>query len=152
MNITQDDFLQWLEERDAAARIAALALDAAPMREVSDELSESLLMKAEVLAVAEIEDDMHIQLLAPQRQREIDGPTRTLDLRKSTMMGRAMATLSEYFAPENEILIVMAEGSSADRIIEVVLPQAPLKKVLADFPWGVTGLSLILGLIAAILI
>ena len=101
---------QWLEERVAAARIAALALDAAPMREVSDELSESLLMKAEVFAVAEIEDEMHIQLLAPQAP--IEGTMRLVDLRGSTPAGRVLATLSEYFAPEGEMLVVFAEGSA----------------------------------------
>ena len=49
---------QWLSERVQAARIAALALEAAPMREVSEELSESLLERAEVLAVTEVEDEM----------------------------------------------------------------------------------------------
>lgn len=141
---------QWLEERVAAARIAALALDAAPMREVSDELSQSLLMKAEVLAVAEIEDDMHIQLLAPSM--EIDGPVRNVDLRSSTMMGRALATFGEYFAPAGETLVVFAIGSSEDRVIEVVLPQASLKRTLTAFALRVTGLSLIIGFVAAILI
>lgn len=141
---------QWLEERVAAARIAALALDAAPMREVSDELSESLLMKAEVLAVAEIEDDMHIQLLAPSR--DVTGPARTIDLRKSTPMRRSMAAMGEFFAPDGQILIVMAEGSGEGRELEVVLPQAPLKAAMTDFAWRVAGLSLIIALVAAVLI
>jgi len=141
---------QWLEERVAAARIAALALDAAPLREVSDELSESLLMKAEVLAVAELEDEMRFQLLAPSA--EIDGPMRTIDLRGSTMMGRSFAALTEYFAPAGEILIVMAEGSGEGRVIEIVVPQAPLKAVLTAFAGRVAVLSLIIALVAAVLI
>jgi len=141
---------QWLEERVAAARIAALALDAAPMREVSTELSQSLLTKAEVLAVAEIEDDMHIQLLAPAV--DITGPARTIDLRATTMMGRSAAALSEYFAPANQILIVMAEGSGEGRVLEVVLPQAPLKAAMVAFAWRVAGLSLLIALVAAVLI
>lgn len=141
---------QWLEERVAAARIAALALDAAPMREVSDELSESLLMKAEVLAVAEIEDDMHIQLLAPQIP--IVGPMRLVDLRGSTAMGRSLAALREYAAPPGEMLVVVAEGSAEGRVIEIVLPQAPLKTDMVQFAWRVTGLSLIIALVAAVLI
>ncbi|MEX1249692.1 MAG: HAMP domain-containing sensor histidine kinase [Hyphomonas sp.] len=141
---------QWLEERVSAARIAALALEAAPMREVSDELSESLLMKAEVLAVAELEDEMRFQLLAPSA--EIDGPTRTIDLRGSTMMGRSLAAMAEYFAPGGEILIVMAEGSGEGRVIEIVVPQAPLKSALTAFAWRVAALSLIIALVAAVLI
>lgn len=141
---------QWLEERVAAARIAALALDAAPLRKVSDELSESLLMKAEVLAVAEIEDDMHIQLLAPQKPFE--GPIRRVDLRGSTALGRSLATLREYTAPPGEILVVFAEGSAQGRVIEIVLPQAPLKTAMVKFARRVAGLSLIIALVAAVLI
>ncbi len=141
---------QWLQERVAAARIAALALEAAPMREVSDELSEALLMKAEVLAVAELEDDMRFQLLAPAGP--INGPVRTVDLRNSTAMGRSAAALPEYFAPEGEILIVMAEGSDEGRVIEIVVPQEPLKATLVSFGWSVAGLALIIALVAAVLI
>ncbi len=142
--------MQWLEERASAARIASLALEAAPMREVSDELAESLLMKAELLAVAETEDDMRFQLLAPAQP--IEGPVRSIDLRGAGMMSRSMAALSEFFAPAGEILVVTAEGADETRVIEFVVPQAPLKATLVAFAWRVTGLSLIIGLVAAVLI
>ncbi|MEQ9504975.1 MAG: HAMP domain-containing sensor histidine kinase [Hyphomonas sp.] len=141
---------QWLQERVAAARIASLALEAAPMREVSDELSESLLMKAEVLAVAELEDEMRFQLLPPAAP--IEGPVRTVDLRNSTAMGRSFAALSEYFAPKGEILIVTAEGPAEGRVLEIVLPQAPLRATLVSFAWSAAGLSLIIALVAAVFI
>ncbi|MBA3068413.1 MAG: HAMP domain-containing histidine kinase [Hyphomonas sp.] len=141
---------QWLTERVSAARIASLALEAAPMREVSDDLAKSLLMNAEVLAVAEIEDDMRFQLLAPKVP--IEGPTRAVDLRTSTMIGRSLAALSEYFAPRDEVLIVSADGSAEGRFLEIVLPQAPLKASMIAFAWRITGLSLIIALVAAVLI
>lgn len=141
---------QWLEERAAAARIASLALEAAPMREVSDELAENLLRKAELLAVAELEDEMRFQLLAPAKP--IEGPMRSLDLRGSTMMGRSMAAVSEFVAPGDEILIVTAEGADEGRVIEFVVPQAPLKAALAGFAGRVALLALIIGLVAAIFI
>ena len=141
---------QWLEERAAAARIASLALEAAPMREVSDELAASLLKRAELLAVAETEDDMRFQLLAPAAP--IEGPVRAIDLRGANMMSRSMGALSEFFAPPGEILVVTAEGADETRVIDFVVPQAPLKAALVAFAWRVTGLSLIIGLVAAILI
>lgn len=141
---------QWLEERAAAARIASLALEAAPMREVSDELAENLLRKAELLSVAELEDEMRFQLLAPAKP--IEGPMRSLDLRGSTMVGRSMAALSEFVAPADEILIVTAEGADESRVIEFVVPQAPLKAALAGFAGRVALLALIIGLVAALFI
>ncbi|MFN3911743.1 sensor histidine kinase [Hyphomonas sp.] len=141
---------RWLNERVTAARIASLALEAAPMRAVSDELAESLLMKAEVLAVAEIEDDMRFQLLAPKQP--IEGPPRAVDLRSSTMMGRSFAAMREYVAPQDEILILSADGAAEGRVLEIVLPQAPLKASLVAFAWRIAGLSLIIALVAAALI
>ncbi|WP_213272205.1 ATP-binding protein [Hyphomonas sp.] len=142
---------QWLGERVQAARIAALALEAAPMREVSEELSESLLERAEVLAVTELEDEMRIQLLAPAKPVE-EAPTRIVDLRAPTMLGQSVAAMSEYFAPEGQMLVVVAEGSEPGRVIEVLVPQAPLKKTMVNLAWRVTGLSLIIALVAALVI
>jgi signal transduction histidine kinase len=142
---------QWLNERAQAARIAALALEAAPMREVSEELSSSLLEKAEVLAVTEVEDDMRFQLLAPAMEIE-EAPTRFVDLRGGGMVGRSFAALGEYFAPEGEMLVILAEGSESGRVIEVVVPQAPLKQAMIDLAWRVASLSLIIALVAAVVI
>lgn len=142
---------QWLGERVQAARIAALALEAAPMREVSEELSESLLERAEVLAVTELEDDMRFQLLAPAMPIT-EAPTRIVDLRAPTMLGQSAAAMSEYFAPEGQMLVIVAEGSEPGRVIEVLVPQAPLKQAMIDLAWRVTGLSLIIALVAALVI
>nr|WP_225908033.1 HAMP domain-containing sensor histidine kinase [Hyphomonas sediminis] len=142
---------QWLNERVQAARIASLALEAAPMREVSEELSESLLEKAEVLAVTEIEDDMRFQLLAPAMPME-DHPTRLIDLREANAMSRGIGAMGEYFAPPDEMLVIIAEGASSDRVVEVVVPQAPLKKTMVALAWRAGGLSLLIALVAAIVI
>lgn len=141
---------QWLNERVQAARIAALALEAAPMRSVSDELSQSLLMSAEVLAVAEMEDEMRFQLLAPLGP--IDGPMRVVDLRATSAMGRLYSAMGEFSAPAGEVLIVIAEGSAEGRVIEVVVPQAPLKQAMTSFAWRIAGLSLVIALVAAVVI
>ncbi|MFN7054499.1 sensor histidine kinase [Hyphomonas sp.] len=141
---------QWLSERAQAGRIAALALEAAPMRAVSEELSDSLLRTAEVLAVAEIEDEMRFQLLAPKS--EIDGPMRVVDLRRSGGVMGALSGLSEYFAPPDEILIILAEGSAADREIEVVVPQAPLKAAMVALVVRMAGVASLIALAAAVVI
>ena len=142
---------QWLNERVQAARIASLALEAAPMREVSEELSESLLEKAEVLAVTEVEDDMRFQLLAPAMPME-EHATRVIDLRRTNPMSRGAGALAEYFAPPGEVLVILAEGAEAGREVEVVVPQAPLKQTMVNLAWRVTGLSLIIALVAAAVI
>lgn len=142
---------QWLQERVQAARIAALALEAAPMRSVSEELSQSLLERAEVLAVTEVEDDLRFQLLAPSIPME-EVPTRLIDLREAGPVGRSLAALEEYGAPKDELLVIIAEGSEPGRVIEVVVPQAPLKQVMTDLARRAAGMSLIIALVAALVI
>ncbi len=140
----------WLKERVDAARIAALALEAAPMRSVSDDLAHELLMKAEVYAVAEIEDDMHIQLLASDVP--LEGTLHKLDLTKTTGLSRARDALGAFVAPADRILVVYAEGSAPGRTLEVVIPQAPMKADLFAFARRIAALSLLIAGIAALLI
>ncbi|MCA8899963.1 MAG: HAMP domain-containing histidine kinase [Hyphomonas sp.] len=140
----------WLEERVQAARIAALALDAAPTRMVSQELARQLLDNAEVLAVSEIEDEMHFQLLDSNMPTE--GKAYSVDLRGTTMMSRVSDVFGAFFAPDDRILVINDKGSRDNRVIEVVVPQAPLKSDLIDYGRRIAGLSLLIALIAATVI
>lgn len=137
----------WLNERLQAARIAALALDAAPSRMVSEELAQQLLESAEVLSVAEIEDDMHIQLL--DSNMDIDGSYYPLDMMETTMTSRVRNVAGAFFAPKDRILVITAEGSAPGRVIEVVVPQAPLKMDLIAYGRRILALSFLIALIAA---
>lgn len=137
----------WLNERLQAARIAALALDAAPSRMVSEELAQQLLENAEVLSVAEIEDDMHIQLL--DSNMDIDGSYYPLDMMETTMTSRVRNVVGAFLAPKDRILVITAEGSAPGRVIEVVVPQAPLKMDLIAYGRRILALSFLIALIAA---
>lgn len=143
---------QWLGERIQAARIAALALEAAPMRAVSEELSESLLGSAEVLAVTEIEDGLRFQLLAPSTTIPGDAETRFIDLRNTNLLSQAGGILHEYAAPPGQMLVISAEGSQTGRVIEILVPQAPLKAAMIAFAQRAAIISLIIALVAALVI
>jgi len=136
----------WLNERVQAARIAALSLEAAPSRMVSDELSNELLERAEVLAVAELSEDMREQILPPAMP--LDGPMKQVDLMDEGMMGSISETVATWTAPEGRVLIVRAMGSAPGRVLEIVVPEAPLKEGLAAFGWRILGLSLLISLTA----
>ena len=140
----------WLTERVEAARIAALALDAAPERSVSEELSAQLLMNAEVWAVAELEDDMRFQLLPAQTP--LEGEMHVVDLRNTTALSRVISVMGAFFTPDDRILVITADGSAEGRVIEVVVPQAPLKADLNAYARRIAGLSLIIAFVAATLI
>ena len=140
----------WLNERVQAARIAALSLEAAPSRMVSDELSSELLERAEVLAVAELSEDMREQILPPAMP--LDGPMKQVDLMEEGMMGSISETVATWTAPEGRVLIVRAMGSAPGRVLEIVVPEAPLKEGLAAFGWRILGLSLLISLSAGAII
>ncbi|KCZ92090.1 sensor histidine kinase [Hyphomonas johnsonii] len=137
----------WLQERVQAARIAALALEASPARNVSEELSDQLLTNAEVLAVTELEDDMRIQLLAAQTP--IAGQMHNVDLRNSNSVSRSAATLGAFFAPDDRVLVIFADGSALGRVLEIVVPQAPMKAALWAYARRIAALSLLIAFVAA---
>ncbi|RAN34200.1 sensor histidine kinase [Hyphomonas pacifica] len=142
--------MAWLNERVQAARIAALALDAAPERSVSEELSQQLLENAAVLAVAETEDEMRFQLLSSHMP--MDGKMHAEDLRDTTPLSRVLDVMGAFFAPDDRILVVTAVGSEPDRVIEVVVPQAPMKTALYAYARRIAGLALFIALVAASII
>lgn len=140
----------WLDERVQAARIAALSLEAAPSRMVSQELSNDLLIRAEVLAVAELSEDMREQILPPAMP--LDGPMKMVDLMEEGMMGSVLETVGTWQAEDGRLLIVRAMGSRPGRVLEIIVPEAPLKEGLAAFGWRILGISLLISLTAGGLI
>ena len=140
----------WLNERMQAARIAALSLEAAPSRMVSMELSNELLKRAEVLAVAEISADMREQLLPPATP--LMGEMVMVDMRDRNMVSSLSETVETWFAPDGQLMVVRAEGSREGRVLEVVIQEDPLRHELAAFGWRVLGMSLLVSLVAAGLI
>lgn len=134
----------WMQERVQAARIAALALEAAPSRMVSVELADDLLMRAEVLSVAELSDDIREQILAPTHP--LKGPMKSVDLTTHRGINAFGSTLATFGAPDNRLLIIRAAGSAPGRELEVVTKEAPLKKALVMYGRNILVLSLIISL------
>ena len=58
----------WLKDQIEAGRLAALSLEAAPSRMVSEELEQELLESAMVLAVAELYDERRDMILNPGQE------------------------------------------------------------------------------------
>ncbi len=140
----------WLDQRVQAARIAALSLEAAPSRMVSEELSNDLLMRAEVLAVAELSEDMREQILPPAMP--LDGAMKPVDLMEEGMLGAIGETVATWSAPEDRKLVIRAMGSAPGRVLEIIVLEQPLKEGLAAFGWRILGISLLVSLSAGALI
>lgn len=140
----------WINTRIEAARTAALALEAAPSRMVSGELSDELLQSAEVLGVAELLEARREQLLPA---RGLDGRDMVpINLYKETGFASMKGALGTLFAKDDRVLMVRAPGSADGRTIEVLLEEEPLKRELWDFAWRILVLSLIISIIIAALL
>lgn len=140
----------WLDDRVEAAQIASLAVAAAPDFMVSDELAHELLANAGVTAVAFKRDG--------QRQLVLSGemtpnPPVTADLRTMGLWRGMGATLESFFAPEGRYLRIVAEPSmEAGEFIEVVVPEAPLRRALFDFSQRIAALSIFISIITGALV
>ena len=140
----------WLEQRIQAARIAALSLEAAPSRMVSQELSNDLLMRAEVFAVAEISDDMREQVLPPAMP--LEGTMKTVDMMDEGPFGSIRQSLATLGAPDGRLLVVRSMGSRPGSVLEIVVPESPLKAAMWAFTGRILAISLLISLSAAMLI
>ncbi len=137
---------EWMEDRVQAARVASLALEAAPSRMVSEELAANLLMSAEVLSVAEqdFNEGIREQLLAPPAP--ISGEMKFVNLNKMRGLNAFGSTLATFTAPEGRLLVISDTGSAPGRILEVIVPEAPLKQALYEYGRNIFLLSLLISL------
>jgi hypothetical protein len=133
----------WIETRVDQARLAVLALDAAPMREVSDDLATALLMRAEVVSVVEVREGLRQQLLSQEELPE--GPvviSPTNRLRTFEGIGRTLGTL---FGDGQRMLLIVDPDISGDHL-EILVPCAPLKSALIGFTLRIVALSLVIAI------
>ncbi len=141
---------EWLSDKVEAGRLAALALEAAPSRMVSEELSSDLLMRADVLAVAELSPDMRENILT--QKAPICCTEKIVLLKKRAGFGDIGPTLETFFAPDDRFLIIRAPGSKPGSVIEVVVTEEPLRIRLKEYGLNILGLSLIISVVTGGLI
>ncbi|GAB5457146.1 MAG: HAMP domain-containing sensor histidine kinase [Henriciella sp.] len=141
---------EWMQDRVQAARVAALAMEAAPSRMVSKELSADLLVSAEVLSVAELSQDMREQILAPPMP--LSGETKFVNLYEMRGLKAYGSTLGTFTAPEGRLLVLRDAGSAPLRVLEVVVPEAPLKTALFEYGRNILVLSLIISVAVGLLL
>ncbi len=134
----------WLEDRAQAARIASLSVEASPSRKLSMELSDSLLDLAEVLALTELDGTMRIRLLPAAEP--IPKSVVPIDLRQEGYLASVSSTFGTFFAPEGRAVMIVDRGARDDRVIEVIVREAPLKAEL----WAYGGRILLLSLLVSV--
>lgn len=137
----------WLEERLAAAQIAALAVEGAQGNRLPEELQQELLRSAQVHAVALKRDDTRRLIL----QWQLPAPIAAhYDLRNAGWLELMVDALEVYFTPSNRFIRVVGQpGFGAGQFIEIVMNEAPLHAAMLRFGLNILGLSIVISVITA---
>jgi signal transduction histidine kinase len=146
----------WLQERLTAAQLAALASDAFPGGQVPSALRADLLRTAEVRAIASRRQGERRLVLAPQGdmtidyvyylQPEPDSIWEGLGL-KFEQMKDAITTM--FGSDSRTIRVVGHAGPDKADLIEIVIPEAPLRAAMMRYGLNILWLSVILSVLTA---
>jgi signal transduction histidine kinase len=146
----------WLKERLTVAQLAALASDAFPGGQVPSALRADLLRTAEVQAIASRRHGERRLVLAPQSDIKIDYvyylPPDSDSFWDSIRLQfeqikDAITTL--FAASDRMIRVATLTGPGNNDLIEIVIPEAPLKDAMVRYGLNILWVSIVLSLLTA---
>ena len=138
----------WLTDRLVAAQIAAIAADAAPGGILPDALRIELLMRAQVRSIAFRSNKQRRRLIM-----RADMPPVVDDFYDLTTVSRfalVADALNVFVAPRGRTIAVRGNpGFGNADFIEIVLPEAPLRRAMFNYGLNILGLSIVISLFTA---
>jgi signal transduction histidine kinase len=149
--------VSWLQERLTAAQLAALASEAFPGGEVPSALRADLLRTAQVRAIAARRDGERRLVLPVEGDISIDT---VYDLRPVpgangiiTKIGQIRDALGVFLHGDRVIRVVgPTSDENASDLIEIVIPEKPLRSAMIGYGLNILGLSIIISLLTAAVI
>ncbi|PWC56583.1 histidine kinase [Azospirillum sp. TSH7] len=150
--------MSYLEERLAAAHIAALSVEAAPDLMVTKELQAKLLAYTGTHVIDLIQPGARVYMLSSPMPPRVDA---VYDLRGTGMAmqvvdaGNALwLALEGLFGPQHDRVIRVIDRSPNDpaQRVEVTMDERPLIDAMLDFSRRILAVSVAISLIAAILV
>lgn len=146
----------WLMDRLKAAQLASLAAEATPTGDVPEMLRAELLRTAQVKAVALKRNDQRLLVLQPETPVAIDQTYDLTALRQGGIGARLASigdSLGVLLSSEDRTLRILGHpAEDAGELIEMVLPEAPLRSALRRYALNILGLSVIISIITAALV
>ncbi|MGQ0457317.1 MAG: sensor histidine kinase [Hyphomicrobium sp.] len=148
--------ISWLKERLTAAQLAALASEAFPGGEVPSALRADLLRTAQVRAIASRREGERRLVLPVEGDITIDD---VYDLRSEhengwdglgAKLGQIRDAMGTLFAREGRTIRVIGKsGGESTDLIEIVIPEAPLKAAMVRYGLNILWLSIIISALTA---
>ena len=151
--------VDWLNERLTAAQLATLAAEGFPGGDVPSGLRAEMLRTAQVKAIASRRQGVRRLVLPVDPQMTIDAH---YDLRQKPESLWESITLrleqigdgiAVFFAPDGRTIRVLGSiGDDPDDLVEIVMPEAPLKAALRSYALNILGVSIVISLATAALV
>jgi signal transduction histidine kinase len=141
--------LNWLKNRVAQAEIAALAVEAAPDKMLSEDLKSELLAGAGVLVVSLKKDDLRQLILRSDSYGMID---ESFDLREANMLPTIVDAFHALIAGDGRVIgVTDIPPNMSGELIDVALEEAPLRAAMLRYALNILLLSLFLsGLVGSL--
>jgi signal transduction histidine kinase len=146
----------WLMDRLMAAQLASLAAEATPTGDVPEKLQAELLRTAQVKAVALKRNDQRLLVLQSEMPLAID---QTYDLTAQRLggVGPRLAAIADSLtvlvSPRDRMLRIIGQpAEDAGDLIEMVLPEAPLRAAMRGYALNILFLSIVISIITAALV
>jgi signal transduction histidine kinase len=136
----------WLNDRIAAAQVAALVVEAAPEGRLPPGLATRLVSGIDAHAIAVKVQDRRQLITASEVPLEI---SRTVDLREGGAWSLIADAFTTLVMPDPRPLRVVGEARGAADFVEVIIDEAPLREAMLIFSRNILFLSLIISGITA---
>ncbi len=141
--------MSWLSDRLAAARIAALVLDAAPEDTIPMDLTRQLLQSVGAKVVVVKREETRRLLAMSDMPPPID---RHVDIRETTFWRAVVDAFDTLAAGNGRTLRVIGEAPRGGEFLEIVIPETPLRKAMLRFAATVLAVSLAVSGLAGALV
>jgi signal transduction histidine kinase len=136
----------WLANRVSAAVTAALVLDVAPNRTVSDELAMQLLGSIGARMVVLKMNDSRRLLAASEMPPKVDV---TSDLRSMTSGTAILQAMGTLWSGGDRVLRIVSNAPAKGEYIEIVMDERRLRDAMLEFSRNILLLSLVISGITA---
>lgn len=138
----------WLNDRIAAAQVAALVLEGAPEDGLPEGSENRLLMGVGARAIAaRIGGARRLLSLDSMPPPEV---SRSVDLRSLAWMSAVEEAVAVLVSPATMPIRVVGEAVGGADFVEIVIDEAPLRRAMLKFSWNLLLISLLLTVLTAI--
>lgn len=139
----------WLSDRLAAARTAALVLDAAPQDRIPADLTHDLLQSVGAKVIVVKKEETRRLLAMSDMPPEADVH---IDMRTGSLWSMVRGAADTLLAPNGRFLRLVGDPPPGADFIEIVLSETPLRRAMLGFAATVLFTSLLVAVAAGALV